>query len=199
MSNIETQQVIKVWDPLVRVFHWSLVLFFLTAYLTGDDFENIHIYAGYAVSMLVGFRLIWGLIGPKYARFSNFVQPPSETLAYLKSLFAGKTKDYIGHNPAGGMMIVALLVMLAATSVMGMALFASEGEGPLAGTFFATFDEDLLEDLHEFLANTTVMLVVLHLAGVLVSSLLHRENLVRAMFTGVKYRHAKLEQKPNAD
>lgn len=188
MSNVETQNIIKVWDPLVRIFHWSLVFFFLTAYLTEDDFENIHIYAGYAVSILVGFRLVWGLVGPEYARFSNFVRPPAETLAYLKSLMTGKPQHYIGHNPAGGMMVVALLVVMAATGFAGMALLAIEGGGPLAGTFVANFNEDLLEDLHELLANTSVLLVVLHVAGVLVSSLLHRENLIRSMFTGVKVR-----------
>lgn len=188
MSNAETQHVIKVWDPLVRIFHWSLVLFFLTAYLTEDDFENIHIYAGYAVSVLVGFRLIWGLIGPKYARFSNFVRGPAEALAYLKSLMTGNPQHYIGHNPAGGMMVVALLVALATTGFLGMALLALDGGGPLAGTFIANFNEDLLEELHEILANTSVLLVVLHVAGVLVSSLLHRENLIRSMFTGVKLR-----------
>ena len=189
MSNVKTQQVIKVWDPLVRIFHWSLVLFFLTAYLTEDDFENIHIYAGYAVSILVGFRLVWGLIGPKYARFSNFVKAPSETLVYLKSLLTGNPKHYIGHNPAGGMMVVALLVALATTGFLGMSLLATDGGGPLAGTFIAGFNEDLLKDLHEFMANTSVALVVLHVAGVLVSSLLHRENLTRAMVTGVKVRN----------
>lgn len=188
MSNVETHNVIKVWDPLVRIFHWSLVLFFLIAYLTEDDFENIHIYAGYAMSILLGFRLVWGLIGPKYARFSNFVRGPAETLAYLKSLITGNPQHYIGHNPAGGMMVVALLVVLAATGFSGIALLAVEGGGPLAGTFVANFNEDLLEGLHELLANASVLLVVLHVAGVLVSSLLHRENLIRSMFTGLKVR-----------
>ncbi|WP_372742458.1 cytochrome b/b6 domain-containing protein [Neptunomonas sp.] len=194
MSNVESQNVIKVWDPLVRIFHWSLVLFFLTAYLTEDDFENIHIYAGYAVSILIGFRLIWGAIGPKYARFSNFVKGPAETLAYLKSLITGNPRHYIGHNPAGGIMVVALLVVLAATGFTGMALLAVDGGGPLAGTLIANFNEDLLEGLHELLANTSVLLVVLHVAGVLVSSLLHRENLIRAMFTGVKVHKAVAEE-----
>lgn len=186
MSNAKTQNVIKVWDPLVRIFHWSLVLFFLTAYLTEDDFENIHIYAGYAVSILVGFRLVWGLIGPEYARFSNFVRPPAETVAYLKSLMTANPQHHIGHNPAGGMMVMALLVVLAATGFSEMALLAIDGGGPLAGTFVTNFNEDLFEELHELLANTSVFLVVLHVAGVLVSSFLHRENLVRSMFTGVK-------------
>ena len=195
MSNVKTHKVIKVWDPLVRIFHWSLVLFFVTAYLSEDDFENIHIYTGYAVSTLVGFRLIWGVIGPKYARFSNFVRPFSEISTYLKSLMTGNPQHYIGHNPAGGMMVVALLVALGATGFFGMALLAVEGGGPLAGTFIGNFNEDLLEELHEILANTSVLLVVLHVAGVLVSSLLHRENLVRAMFTGVKQHKAVVDDR----
>jgi cytochrome b len=186
MNDVEKNQGIKVWDPLVRIFHWALVLFFITAYLTEDDFENIHNYAGYAVSILVGFRLLWGLIGPKYARFSNFVKSPSETLSYLKSLLARNPKHYIGHNPAGGMMVGALLVALAATTFSGVALLAIDGGGPLAGTFVSSFNEDFIKDLHELLANASVLLVVLHVAGVLISSLLHRENLIRAMFTGVK-------------
>ena len=185
MSNT-TSKFIKVWDPLVRIFHWSLVGFFFLAYLTEDDFETIHIWAGYAVAALVAFRLIWGVIGTKHARFSSFITSPRATRNYIKQALKGKAPNYLGHNPAGAAMIVALLLSLIATSFFGMSLLAIEGEGPLAGTLFASFPEDPLEEAHEFFANFTLLLVFLHVGGVIVSSLQHRENLVRAMFTGEK-------------
>lgn len=186
MSSSGSQQVIKVWDPLVRVFHWSLALFFTVAYLTEDDFETVHAYMGYAISVLIGFRLLWGFIGPKYARFSNFVTGRDKIVSYLKSLLTGHAEHYVGHNPAGGIMVVALLLLLAMTCFFGMTLLAIDGGGPLAGTFVTALNEDLVEGLHELCANGTLMLVFVHIAGVIVSSFLHRENLIRAMVTGVK-------------
>ncbi len=183
---MNTQSIINVWDLWVRLFHWSLVIFFFTAYLTEDEFQNIHIYAGYGVSILIVFRMLWGLIGPKHARFSSFIKGPSETLAYLKGLITGHPVHYIGHNPAGGWMVLLLLIMLALTTLAGISLLAIDGEGPLAGTFIAHFNSDWLEGVHEFAANSTLCLVAIHVGGVLVSSLLHRGNLVRAMFTGRK-------------
>jgi len=185
MSNTSSK-FIKVWDPLVRIFHWSLVGFFFLAYLTEDDFETIHIWAGYAVAALVTFRLIWGLIGTKHARFLSFISSPRTTLNYIKQAMKGKAPHYLGHNPAGAAMIIALLLSLIATSFLGMSLLAIEGEGPLAGTLFANIPEDPLEEVHEFFANFTLLLVFLHVGGVILSSLQHRENLVRAMFTGKK-------------
>jgi len=87
---------IKVWDLLVRVFHWSLVSFFLIAYISGDDFEFIHTWSGYAIAGLIVFRLVWGMIGTKYARFYNFIKSPTEVRSYLKSLLAGQAKRYLG-------------------------------------------------------------------------------------------------------
>jgi len=185
MSNT-TSKFIKVWDPLVRIFHWSLVGFFFLAYLTEDDFETIHIWAGYAVAALVAFRLIWGVIGTKHARFLSFITSPRATRNYIKQAVKGQAPHYLGHNPAGAAMIVALLFSLIATTFFGMSLLAIEGEGPLAGTLFANFPEDPLEEVHEFFANFTLLLVFLHVGGVILSSLQHRENLVRAMFTGKK-------------
>jgi len=185
MSNT-TSKLIKVWDPLVRIFHWSLVVFFFLAYLTEDDFETIHIWAGYAVAALVAFRLIWGVIGTKHARFLSFITSPRATRNYIKQAVKGQAPHYLGHNPAGAAMIVALLFSLIATTFFGMSLLAIEGEGPLAGTLFANLPEDPLEEVHEFFANFTLLLVFLHVVGVVVSSLQHRENLVRAMFTGEK-------------
>lgn len=193
---------VKVWDIAVRVFHWSLALLFLISYLTGDDESDLHVYSGYAIIGLLAFRIIWGLIGTKYARFSNFVYGKDVTVEYAKSMLAFKPKRYIGHNPLGGWMIIALLLSLIATTWSGLAVYGSKGHGPLAGNFdivissaMADDDEhehgsdggdDFLEEVHEFFANFTLFLVLVHIGGVLVSSLMHRENLVRSMITGLK-------------
>lgn len=190
-----TLQTIKVWDLLIRIFHWSLVGFFALAYLTEgeDEWMTIHSYAGYSILILLVFRLLWGVMGTHYARFSNFVTRPKEVLVYLKGLIAGNAKDYIGHNPAGAMMIVALIISIAITGFSGMALYATDGHGPLATSFFATWPEGAIKEVHEFFANFTVFLVVIHVGGVIVSSLLHKENLVRAMLTGKKQRPVEQE------
>lgn len=188
---------IKVWDPLVRIFHWSLVVTFFIAYLSGDEWESLHVTAGYIVAGLVAFRLVWGLIGTRHARFTDFVFSPATVITYLKELAAHRARRYLGHNPAGGWMVVALLASLALTTLTGMMAHGTftvalnvvspamahddEGEEGDEG-------EEIFEELHEFFANFTLLLVAVHVAGVLVSSLLHRENLVRAMITGRKSR-----------
>ncbi|MBN3560813.1 cytochrome b/b6 domain-containing protein [Aliamphritea spongicola] len=180
---------IKVWDPLVRIFHWSLVVLFFTAYISEDDLQTVHFYAGYGVAFLITFRLLWGLIGSRYARFSNFVTSYAELKAYLKSLLSLRVKHYTGHNPAGGWMVVLLLVTLTLLSVSGLLLAAAEGEGPLASWYVAghwLMSESVMEPLHEFAANFMISLIVIHIAGVLFSSVLHKENLIRAMITGNK-------------
>jgi cytochrome b len=189
----KSRRTVIVWDPLVRIFHWSLAAFFFTAYLTEDDLLSVHVYAGYAVAGLVAFRIVWGIIGTRHARFSDFVTGPGDVMRYLGRLFTGRPRHYIGHNPAGAAMVIFLLISLAATTFTGMVVLASEGGGPLAGTMFATLSEESFEEVHEFLANFTLFLVALHVAGVLVSSFLHRENLVRAMISGRK----ELDPQPN--
>lgn len=205
-----TSNEIKVWDPLVRIFHWTLVAAFTIAYLSEDDWEDIHVLAGYTVAGLVIFRLVWGFIGPKHARFSDFVFSPSTVIAYLKDMVAFRAKRYIGHNPAGGVMVLALLISLAATTLTGMKLYAvEENAGPFAqiqienispiSTAMADDDGDehgeeregrgeegSWKELHEFFANLTLFLVFLHIGGVVFSSLEHGENLPRAMVTGKK-------------
>lgn len=133
MSENNTSKSLKVWDPLVRIGHWLLVGGVLTAYFSGDDFQNIHHVAGYTVAGVVVWRLIWGLIGTRHARFSDFVRGPRTTLTYLGNMLKGKSKRYIGHNPAGAAMIIALLFSLTVTTGSGMALLAlEENQGPLA-------------------------------------------------------------------
>ena len=177
---------IRIWDPLIRVVHWSLVTLFGVAYLTEGEPETLHSWAGYGIGMLLVFRLVWGVIGTRYARFSSFVTTPTKTLLYLKQIFNGKAKRHLGHNPAGGAMIIALILVVGFTVISGMALLGTEGEGPLAATFLAGLPEDPLEEVHEFFANVSVLLIALHVAGVLIASWQHRENLIRSMWNGYK-------------
>lgn len=203
---MQSDRDVKVWDPLVRVFHWSLVAAFAVAYLSGDDLEQVHVLAGYTVVGLVAFRLVWGFVGTRHARFSAFVRGPLAVFTYLRELATFKAPRHLGHNPAGGAMIVTLLVLLALTTLTGLMTYGADGHGPLAGLmahfgdpgFMAAWadDDELFErggkagewlgDVHEFFANFTVFLVAVHVGGVLLESLVHNENLVRAMFTGRK-------------
>jgi len=181
--------MVKVWDPLVRAFHWILVIAFFTAYFTEDDFLTLHVYAGYTVLGLILLRLIWGFVGGRYARFSSFVTRPRVAWQYFKDAVLLRAKRYIGHNPAGGAMIVILLISLLLTTVTGLAAYgASESAGPLAGWLghIGESGEDFIKEVHEFFANFTVFLVVIHVGGVIFESLAHRENLVRSMVNGYK-------------
>ncbi len=201
---MNTQKQIPVWDILIRIFHWSLVLAFTIAYLSEDDFEDLHVYSGYVVLGLISFRVLWGFIGTRYARFSNFIYPFAETKKYLSSLLSREPKHYLGHNPAGGLMVVALLLSLFATTVSGLKVYGVEGHGPLAdngyeisiisearadddeGKHEDSPEEEFWEEIHEFFAEFTLLLIFIHIAGVLLASLIHGENLVRAMITGKK-------------
>ena len=180
-----TTSMVKVWDPLVRIFHWALVLSFILAYLT-EDWESVHVVAGYIVAVLVVFRIVWGAIGTRRARFTQFVKSPQAVLAYLKHMIRFKVPHYLGHNPAAAAMIICLLISLVMISFSGIVLIAVEGEGPLAGTVFASVNHELAEGIHELFANFTLLLIFLHVAGVLFSSFLEKENLIRAMITGRK-------------
>ena len=207
MSEATDTATVRVWDPLVRIGHWVLVAGFATAYLTEGEPEWLHTYAGYAIAAVVVLRLAWGFVGPRHARFSDFIAGPGQVIAYLRGLATGRAERHVGHSPAGGAMTVALLLALAVTALSGMATLAvEEGEGPLAGLVtaqsvpaWAMEEEDkeygehgeddageAFEEIHEVAANATLLLIVLHIAGVVAASLAHRENLVRAMITGRK-------------
>ncbi len=190
MHDTET---IKVWDIFVRFFHWALVATFAVAYLTEDDFMTLHAWSGYAVGTLILLRILWGVVGTPYARFSDFVTSPAVALNYVKDTLMLRAKRYIGHNPAGGLMIVALLISLLLTTFTGVAVYAGEeNAGPLAGIAFFRRWDDAFEETHEFFANFTLFLVVIHVAGVVLESLIHRENLVSAMITGFKRGSTKI-------
>jgi cytochrome b len=165
----------KVWDPLVRVFHWGVVASFVVAWLTADEWDSVHEAAGYVIAGLIAVRLLWGLAGPRYARFSQFVRSPTVCFEYLGQLIRGSEPRHLGHNPAGGLMIVGLLVALAGTTLTGWMY-----------TLDAFWGAEWVEDAHESLANLVLIMVAIHVAGVLVASLRHKENLVRAMIVGRK-------------
>ncbi len=175
-----------VWDPLLRVFHWTLAFFFFLAYLFESNELGMHSHAGYTVTLLILFRLVWGLIGPRHALFSDFLTPPGKVYAYLKQLCYRTAKRHIGHNPAGTGMILLLLITLLITAFTGMCLFAMEGSGPLANTFVSSWPGDIVEDVHEFFSDFTLVLIIVHVVGVLLTGLVHKENLIKAMITGEK-------------
>lgn len=166
---------VQVWDPFVRVFHWSLVALFAAAFLTSEHSETVHIYAGYGVLGLVALRLVWGLIGTRHARFRDFVHRPSVVLAYMRDAARFRAKRYLGHNPAGGAMVVALLLALLATGATGHMM-----------TLDRFWGQKWIEEVHEVAAHGTLALIALHIAGVVFSCIEHRENLVRSMVTGRK-------------
>jgi cytochrome b len=189
MSLQKHPTTIKVWDPLVRIFHWSLVIFFSIAYVSEDDFMQLHVWAGYGILVLIAFRLVWGLIGTRHARFTDFVKRPQAVFQYLRDILHGSAKRYLGHNPAGGAMVVLLLASLTATGISGLALYGiEEHAGPLADWVqnWPHIMEDILEETHELLANATLLLVFLHIAGVLLASAQHGENLIASMWHGKK-------------
>jgi cytochrome b len=186
---MHTDRQIKVWDLPVRLFHWSLASSFLVAYITEDNFMSLHVLAGYIIGGLIVFRIIWGFIGTEHSRFKDFTYPPGTVIAYLKNVIRFKAKHYLGHNPAGGAMVIALLISLALAVITGLAAYGAEqASGPLAGVMGSMPHavRKAAEEVHEFFANFTLLLVFLHLAGVLLASLQHKENLVRSMFNGFK-------------
>lgn len=183
------QQYIRVWDPFIRFFHWSLVAAFVVAYVTEDDLMTLHSWAGYIVLGLVLARIVWGLIGSRHARFSDFIYRPGTIRQFIKDSLRLQGRRYLGHNPAGGAMVILLLLSLLMTSVTGLLVYgAEEAAGPLAG-WASQLDHDwaeAFEEIHEFVANFTLFLVFVHVAGVLIESLIHRENLVSSMINGKK-------------
>jgi len=164
-----------VWDLPLRVFHWTLALSFLGAYFTAESerWRDLHVILGYTAGVLIVFRLAWGVVGTRYARFASFLYRPAAVVAYLRSLLTTRPQHFVGHNPAGALAIFLLLALIVASVLSGWATFVQVGP-------------EWLEDAHETFSNVALAMVVVHLAGVVVSSWLHRENLVGAMVTGYK-------------
>ena len=167
---------ILVWDVPVRVFHWLMVASFAGAWITAESerWRLLHVTLGYTMAGLVAFRLIWGLVGTKHARFADFVRGPRAVARYLGALLRGRPEHHVGHNPAGALAIVAMLALAALLTFSGWA------------TYNEVFGE-ALEDLHEGVANAMMAVVLVHVAGVVLASWMHRENLVGSMVTGTKF------------
>ncbi|KXS38880.1 MULTISPECIES: cytochrome b/b6 domain-containing protein [Modicisalibacter] len=166
---------IKVWDLWTRLFHWSLVTAFATAWLTSGVWQTVHEWAGYSVAALIAWRLLWGLVGPHHVRFRHFIASPGAALGHLKAMARRREPRYLGHNPAGGLMIAVLLAGLAAQALTGW-----------LQTTDAFWGVAWVQETHQFLGNALLALVGLHVAGVIASSWQHRENLARSMVTGHK-------------
>lgn len=209
MSESRQASKVIVWDPLVRFGHWALVAGFAVAYLSAEEESGgpdlLHVWGGYTVGAIVVLRVVWGFVGPRHARFSDFAYGPVVALRYLSGLLRGQARRYLGHSPAGGAMVFLLLASLAATVGTGLVAYGDQGKGPLAGAVVVTRayyaneeesgaaarqaerkQESALDELHGTLANITLGLVILHILGVGLTSLVHRENLAAAMVSGRK-------------
>jgi len=174
---------IKVWDLPVRIFHWLLASSFAIAYLVAEAerLRGLHVILGYTATGLILFRIVWGFLGPPFARFRSFWFTPRAAVEYLKSLLSRQPQHFVGHNPAGSYAIYAILLAGLATGITGyMSLNEAGGESA--------------EDIHEVCANVWLVLVIIHVAGVILGSWIHRENLVRAMVTGYKEEEAGQSQ-----
>jgi len=232
-----------IWDLFIRIFHWTLVVAFIISYLTEGE-VYLHFYSGWYIVILLVCRVLWGFIGSKHARFIDFIKPPTEIINYAKSLRKndGTIKHYAGHNPLGGLMVVAMLCFLTLTCVTGILLYSEDGNSTFSFTNYSPIasveedhqtekaanayqdsalksslnnnhdddkfsedeeyemtstalsnhnkyeddDDEFLKEIHDLFANLTILLILFHIAGVVFSSRLHQENLVKAMFTGKK-------------
>lgn len=186
---MENGDSVKVWDPVVRLFHWTLLAAFVTAALTGFNLLKLHVFAGYFIGALVAIRVIWGFAAKGDARFDSFVRHPMVVIEHLRDMARLQHKRYLGHNPAAGLMIVALLASLFATVLTGLLTYgAKDVAGPFADMLIDVGWRwgGTLEDTHHAFATLTLILGGLHVAGATLESVLHRENLVVSMITGYK-------------
>ena len=176
MNSTETEITsVKVWDWPVRVFHWTLAASVIGAYVTGEseDFERLHHTLGWVAAGLIAFRVVWGLVGTRYARFSEFIRGPAQVWAYIKSLRSGQPQHFVGHNPVGAVAVILLMGLTALSVYTGWLALAEDAA-------------EWLEEAHEIAANTLITVVLVHVIGVLWSSRTHGENLLKAMLTGRK-------------
>jgi cytochrome b len=169
------KQKILVWDLPTRVFHWFMAGSFAGAYYTADSerYRDIHVMLGYVVLGLMVFRIFWGRVGTRYAKFNSFLFAPNEIVAYMMALFQRDTKPYLGHNPAGSVAIWLLLLLGMISGVTGVMAFQDIGG-------------DIIVEWHDLISEGMLGVVVIHILGVMVSSMVYRENLIRSMVTGYK-------------
>ncbi len=174
MSAAVNDRSVVVWDPLLRVLHWTLAGSVAVAFLSAEEVMTLHIWAGLSALGVVATRIVWGLLGPRTARFGDFIPTPAEVVRHLRDLLRRRAERHGGHNPAAGAMAVALLLTVLATVLTGLLTWA----GALGG--------EAGEEVHEALSNLLLVLIGLHVAGALLGSLAERQNLVRSMITGRK-------------
>lgn len=189
MIQVAARRMINVWDLPTRIFHWTLVglfVFLIVSGDLGDDLIEWHFYAGYLLSGLILFRVIWGVIGSRHSRFTSFVRDPITTVTYLKGMFSGKTAHHYGHNPAGGMMVIVLLILLALQVATGL---VSTDDVIWDGPFYSAVSDQVAEiggELHESIQSLLQLLVVLHVAAILFHRFKYNDHLVPAMIHGKK-------------
>lgn len=168
-------RTVRVWDPLVRLFHWGVVTGVVLNLFILRKGKVPHRYVGYAIALLLLIRVVWGFIGTRHARFADFVRGPTAVRAYLADLWLKREKRHLGHNPAGGAMMLALMVLLATLCLSGWMM-----------TLDAFWGVEWVEEVHELLSNALYLFVPLHVAGAVMTGYRHRENLILAMITGRK-------------
>lgn len=166
---------VYVWDPFVRLFHWSLVSCVLLNQFVLEEGETAHEWTGYTAAALVGLRLLWGLVGPRHARFADWWPTPARVRRHVQALLRGAPDDHLGHNPLGAIMMLLLMALVLALALTGW-----------LQTTDALWGEEWVEELHEGLANALLLAAALHATAALVMGRLQRVHLVRAMITGVK-------------
>ena len=179
---------ILVWDVPIRLFHWLFALSFVVAWITGDSdtYRDLHVFMGYLMLGLLGFRLAWGLLGSRYARFRSFLFGPGKALHYLVSSLTRAAPRHVGHNPAGAWAVYLLLALGLLVGISGILVLGGEEQQGIASGILPYATGEALKELHEVLASAMLALVIVHLAGVAAESWLHRENLTKAMFNGRK-------------
>ena len=174
-AALPSQAPVLVWDRFVRLFHWSLVTCVMLNEFVLEAGETAHEWVGYAASAWVAARIVWGFIGSRHARFSDFFPTPTRLVRHLRALLQGQHPEYAGHNPLGALMMLALMALVLALGVTGW----------MQGTD-AWFGEEWLMELHEDLADALLMAAGLHAAAAIVMGRIERVRLVRAMITGKK-------------
>ncbi|MDH5752079.1 MAG: cytochrome b/b6 domain-containing protein [Deltaproteobacteria bacterium] len=180
---------VQVWDSLVRIIHWGLALSILGAVSTAefDSLMVIHVWFGSVAVLLVVTRLMWGFFGPPQARFSSFLKSPRVVLDYLRDMAQHKAPRTLGHNPAAGWVMTAMLGLVILITVSGLPALAGQEHqmGPLVGRIGFRLAK-MFEEVHEVLSGFLAVLVAMHLVGIVVHGVLHRENIVRSMINGRK-------------